>query len=91
MVLNQSPTPNMALVEVVLLAFALIVAGFLLMVISLLLAARGNETKSEAGGVIMIGPVPIVFGTSKNAALAAAVAALVVLGLLLFLLALLPK
>ena len=81
----------MALVEVVLLAFALIVAGFLLMVISLLLAARGGEAKSEAGGVIMIGPVPIVFGTSKNAALAAAVAALMVLGLLLFLAVLLPK
>jgi len=79
------------LAEVVLLAFALIVAGFLLIVISLLLAARGGEARGEAGGVIMIGPVPIVFGTSKNAALVAAVVALVVLGLLLFLVALLPK
>ncbi|AFA39916.1 putative membrane protein [Pyrobaculum oguniense TE7] len=55
-----------------LVAFALILifAGFALIVLSLLVAAlrSGEEErgKAEAGGVVLIGPVPIVFGTSEG-------------------------
>ena len=43
-----------------------------------------NElTKREFGGVVLIGPIPIVFGSSTRAALYAAIAAVVVLIILL--------
>ncbi|NYR14960.1 DUF131 domain-containing protein [Pyrobaculum arsenaticum] len=76
------------------LALLLIFAGFFLIVLALLLSAlrgSGEEGRVEAGGVVLIGPVPIVFGTSERIArlmliLAVALAAM---ALLLFLLPLL--
>ncbi len=44
----------------VLLGASLIIAGMML----LILGRRPSEV--EGGGIIMIGPIPIVFGTSKK-------------------------
>ena len=53
-----------------LLGFALIVVGVLVVVLALILAStRGKEkgkTKVKAAGLIMIGPIPIIFGTDKK-------------------------
>ncbi len=81
-------------VDIIVLALLLIFAGFFLIVLALLLSAlrgSGEEGRVEAGGVVLIGPVPIVFGTSERIArlmliLAVALAAM---ALLLFLLPLL--
>lgn len=73
------------------LAAVLILAGISLIVLALLAAAlkRGEEpeAKTEAGGVILIGPVPIVFGTSQKIAAATMALAIILtaLALLLFL------
>ncbi len=51
------------------LGFALIVAGFIITFFSaLLLFLRGVRVqgKTRGGGLIMIGPLPIVFGTDKE-------------------------
>jgi uncharacterized protein (TIGR00304 family) len=46
-----------------------------------------EQTKGEVGGVVLIGPIPIVFGSSNRAALIALIAtALVVMALAVFLL-----
>ncbi len=75
------------------LGIVLIFIGFIIVVLSLILsyvkpspAGRG-ETRVSGGGVIIVGPVPIVFGTDKRAALAAAVigAILTIIVLLVFL------
>lgn len=46
---------------------ALIFIGFLLVFLGTLISALGGEGEVEGGGVIMIGPIPIVFGTSRGA------------------------
>jgi len=64
--------------------FALIMLGVLLIFLGVLAGAVKGGGEVEAGGVIIIGPIPIVFGTSGRAALAAAVLGLVMLLLALF-------
>lgn len=55
----------MSLSEILLFAgLALIVGGFTLLFITLL--RRGSEHEFEGGGVLIIGPIPIVFGTSQR-------------------------
>lgn len=51
--------------EILLLSgLALIIGGFLLF-FTVLLRQRGNY-KFEGGGVLIVGPIPIVFGTSQK-------------------------
>ncbi|MCD6340554.1 MAG: DUF131 domain-containing protein [Desulfurococcales archaeon] len=75
------------------LGMVLIFVGFIIVILSLILsytkpspAGRGGA-KVSGGGVIIVGPVPIVFGTDKRAALAAAVvgAILTIIVLVVFL------
>lgn len=51
------------------LGFALVVIGIVIISIALVLQiSKHSKTKSEtrAGGVVLIGPIPIVFGTDKE-------------------------
>ncbi|ACJ17202.1 conserved hypothetical membrane protein [Thermococcus onnurineus NA1] len=52
------------------LGMGMIFLGFLLVFIGTLFSAMGGEAEVESGGVIMIGPFPIVFGTGRGATLA---------------------
>lgn len=73
--------------KLVMLGFALIIAGIAaVMVGTLLEAARSG--KGEVGGVVIIGPFPIVWGSSPGAAKTAALLGIVllVLAVLVFLL-----
>ncbi len=58
------------------LGMGMVVLGFLLVFIGVLLGASSGESEVEGGGVIMIGPVPIVFGTGRAATLAVILAVL---------------
>jgi uncharacterized protein (TIGR00304 family) len=71
--------------ELILLGIVLIFLGVLILMLSLWKAGEG---KAEAGGVVIVGPVPIVFGTSQRIAATVMVLAiaLTVIALLLFLL-----
>ncbi|AMQ18770.1 TIGR00304 family membrane protein [Thermococcus peptonophilus] len=62
--------------ELVLAGIALIFLGFILVFIGTLLSAFSGETDVEGGGVIMIGPIPIVFGTGRGVTLAMILAVL---------------
>ncbi len=42
---------------VILIGFVLVLAGTIL---------QGGKTRTEAGGIIFIGPIPIIGATSKN-------------------------
>lgn len=53
----------------------LVVAGLLLVIVGLIIAAgaillsfRGGRTKAKGGAVLIVGPFPIVFGTDKESA-----------------------
>jgi uncharacterized protein (TIGR00304 family) len=49
-----------------LFGLALILIGIFAIVIGLLLLAFSKSAKVEGGGVVFIGPFPIVFGTSEK-------------------------
>lgn len=46
------------------LGILLIFIGFFIMMLAIALSVK--ESKVEGGGVVLIGPIPIVFGTSKD-------------------------
>jgi uncharacterized protein (TIGR00304 family) len=73
--------------ELILLGIVLIILGMFILMLSLW---RASEGRGEAGGVVIVGPVPIVFGTSQRVATMVMVLAIVltVVTLLLFLLGL---
>ena len=50
------------------IGIALIVVGIIVIVATIFLASRGGSKKSkvQGAGVIMIGPIPIIFGTDKK-------------------------
>lgn len=54
----------------VLVGIALIITGFLLVFVGTLISAFSGESNVEGGGVIMIGPFPIVFGTGRGVTIA---------------------
>ncbi|WP_434730986.1 DUF131 domain-containing protein [Thermogladius sp. KZ2Tp1] len=65
-------------VLIVVLGIAISLVGFLLMLFGALLSGEEErKNRAEGGGVLIIGPIPIVFGTSRRAALIAAVIGLV--------------
>lgn len=72
----------MSLSEILLFSgLVLIVGGFLLLFITLL--RRSSDYKLEGGGVLIVGPIPIVFGTSQKVT-----AILIVLAIVLMLIVL---
>lgn len=66
----------------------LVVLGFILTIVGMIVVMLGSMTKGKVkgGGVVMIGPIPLIFGTEGKWAFLAAVMALVLmlLSLLLF-------
>jgi uncharacterized protein (TIGR00304 family) len=50
------------------LGIALFVAGIVVIITAIIIASSGNSKKGKVkgAGVIMIGPIPIIFGTDKN-------------------------
>lgn len=70
---------------------ALIGIGILLLIIGVVLiflgalisALQGGEGEAEVGGVVVIGPFPIIFGSSGRAAIIAAVLAVVIIVLMI--------
>jgi len=68
--------------ELILLGIVLIFLGMLILMLSLW---RAGEGRAEAGGVVIVGPVPIVFGTSQRVAATVMVLAIVLTALVLLL------
>jgi uncharacterized protein (TIGR00304 family) len=54
--------------------------GILLIIIGFAAVLIGSlaNTSAEAGGVLLIGPIPIIFGTDKKYALIIAIIALII-------------
>lgn len=50
------------------LGFVLVIVGVTVVVIAIVLASRGGAKggKVRGAGVVMIGPIPIIFGTDKK-------------------------
>ena len=50
------------------LGIALVVVGVIVIILALILASsrRSEKDKAEVAGIVMIGPIPIIFGTDKK-------------------------
>ncbi len=55
----------------------LVLAGFGVIAISLLTEARKSGAQVRGGGVVMVGPIPIIFGSDAKWASAAVILAIV--------------
>jgi uncharacterized protein (TIGR00304 family) len=66
----------------ILLGFALICVAMIWLVLS---GTRGGGRKVKGGGAIIIGPIPIVFGTDKQSVKVMLVLSIVLVALLLVL------
>jgi uncharacterized protein (TIGR00304 family) len=60
----------------VLIGVLLIIVGFALFFLATITRESREESRVEAGGVLVIGPVPIVIGTSQRIAKAVLILAL---------------
>ena len=65
--------------DLVLLGVLLVLAGFGVVVFSLLSGADGKRGEVKGGGIVMIGPVPIIFGSDAKWASVAIVLAIVLI------------
>jgi uncharacterized protein (TIGR00304 family) len=59
----------------------MVLVGFGVAFIALLASAEGKGSKVKGGGVIMIGPIPIVFGSDSKWASVAIALAIVLIAL----------
>jgi uncharacterized protein (TIGR00304 family) len=62
------------------LGLALVVIGVIVIISALILASsrRSEKNKVEVAGIVMIGPIPIIFGTDKKSVKAVLVLAFAV-------------
>ena len=73
--------------SIILMGFAVVILGILLIFIGTALQSSSNNSKSEvhAGGVILIGPIPIIFGNDKGLLLFGVIGAIILMVLSYFL------
>ena len=68
--------------DLVLLGMAIILVGFLVVFLATVMSGRSEEegqARVKGGGIIMIGPIPIVFGSDAKWASVAMVLAIVLI------------
>ena len=69
------------------IGIALILVGFavafIAMILMILSGAKGGKRKVRGGGAVIIGPVPIIFGTDKESAKIILVLSIMLVALLL--------
>ena len=87
--LYKKPTAEDLMPDLVLIGVAIILVGFLVVFLSLMMARRSSgsgerRTEVEGGGVILIGPIPIVFGSDAKWTSIAIVLTIVLIALVLF-------
>jgi uncharacterized protein (TIGR00304 family) len=77
------------MLDLVFLGVAIILVGFLVVFLAMMLASRSSRggegrTQVKGGGVILIGPIPIIFGSDAKWTSIAIVLTIVLIILVLF-------
>jgi uncharacterized protein (TIGR00304 family) len=67
------------MVDLVLAGFLLVLVGFGVIVVAMLSQGRKEGGEVKGGGVVMIGPVPIIFGSDMKWASVAIVLAIILI------------
>lgn len=66
----------MANATVVSAGVMLVLVGFLVVAAGILASTKSGETTVRGGGVVFLGPIPIIFGSDRTSAVAVSVLAL---------------
>jgi uncharacterized protein (TIGR00304 family) len=87
--LYKKPTVKNTMSDLVFIGLAITLLGFLVVFLAMIMsgkASNGGEGKAQVkgGGVIMIGPIPIIFGSDAKWTSIAIVLAIVLIGVVLF-------
>lgn len=75
------------------IGFALVILGFALAiaaVILLMVGSRNGGTRARGAGILLIGPIPIIFGTDRDSVKAVVVLAIILIAVV-FVLMFLPS
>ena len=64
--------------ELIIIGILLIIIGFIIVLIGILSSMRG-ESRVEGGGVILIGPIPILFASNTRIAVILMILAIVLI------------
>jgi len=67
------------------IGITLILIGIFAIILGFLILASSKNTKVEGGGIVLIGPFPIIFGTSIKMIYIVMILALIIMLLYLFL------
>jgi len=72
---------------IILMGFAVVILGIFLIFIGTALQSSSNDSKTEihTGGVILIGPIPIIFGNDRTLILFGVIFAIIIMILSYFL------
>ena len=68
------------------IGFILIILGFVLAFIAVILLAfksRGTSGQTRSAGILLIGPIPIIFGSDKQSARVLIILAVLLIGIVL--------
>jgi uncharacterized protein (TIGR00304 family) len=67
--------------SIILIGFAVVIIGILIIFIGTALQTSSNSSKTEVhtSGVILIGPIPIIFGNDKGLVLVAVIIAVILM------------
>ena len=71
--------------DLVLVGVGIILVGFAVLLMAAVSGPRGIETKVKGGGVVLIGPIPIIFGSDAKWASVAVLLAIVLILLVIVL------
>ncbi len=57
--------------DLTIIGIAIVLAGFLILLLAMVMSARSpakgeRQTEVKGGGVIMVGPIPIIFGSDAK-------------------------
>jgi uncharacterized protein (TIGR00304 family) len=58
---------------------ALVMLGFILVLAGIILPSGGSKTEVRGGGVVFLGPIPLIFGTDKKSAVTVSIIALILM------------
>ena len=64
---------------IIIAGIAVIIIGFILVFVGTALQASSKTSEVKSGGVILIGPIPIIFGNDKSFTIIAVIMAIIIM------------
>jgi len=76
---------NFTMPKLIAIGFIVMIVGVILVILGILSLILKSQGKAEYGGVAVIGPIPIVFGSSSTAVKVAVIGAIILMVLAIIL------